>query len=308
MSKVKKEVEKKRQKILVYGITGLVGVRVHQLLGEKFKIIGPPHSYLDITNKNLVQKHIRDVKPDQILFLAGLTKVDEAQLNKNLAFLMNAEAVKYAATQAAKTGVPFHYLSTDAIFDGKLKERAYTEDDEPGPVSVYGKSKLKGEQIVLSLSKRNSVIRTSMVYSSFHANKKDFARFAYESMKYKKPISGIVDQYINPTFVDDLVYAISTILQKRARGIYHVASIGLTTNYKFLNDIARAFKFNEKLVTKVTFKEFFKDKPAPRQQYSVLSTVKFNEEFGSNILHPIKEGIQSFKEQISKLEEQPIDL
>jgi len=304
-----------RQTVLVYGITGMTGQRVKDLLNVKFKIVGPPHSHLDLTNKKAVQKNIEDINPDLILYLAGITKVDDAQSNKKLAFLLNAEATKYAARKAAKLDIPFYYVSTDAVFNGKLKTRPYTEKDKTNPVSIYGKSKLAGEKAVLSMSPKNAVIRTIMIYSPYYEHKKDFARFAYESLKYKKQFSGIEDQFINPTYVDDLVNAIAAILQKRAKGIYHVAAKDFTTNYEFLKKIAKAFKFNEKLITKTTFEEFFKDKKAPRQQYSRLSTDKFRKEFGNKqsfssnkILHTVDEGIKAFKRQVLKLEEPPVDV
>ncbi len=308
MSKVKAKNASERQKILVYGITGMTGARVSELLKSQFKIIGPPHFQLDLTNKKMVQKNIKDVQPDQILYLAGITKVDEAELNQKKTFILNAQAVRYTAEQAAKFNIPFHYVSTDAVFDGRLKKRAYRENDETNPISIYGKSKLVGEKITLSCSKINSVLRTIMIYSPNYPHKKDFAKFAYESLKYGKQFSGIIDQVISPTYVDDLVYSIAKILKKRSRGIYHVASVDFTTNYEFLRKIAKAFKLDEKLITKTTFEEFFKDKPAPRQQYSRLSTEKFRKEFGDKILHTINQGINNFKKQIMKLEDQPVDI
>jgi len=286
----------------------MTGSRISDLLRDKFKIIGPPHSHLDLASKKSVHQNIKDVNPDQIVYLAGITKVDEAEANNKLAFLINEEAVRYAAERAAQLDIPFHYISTDAVFDGKLKKRAYIETDKTNPISVYGKSKLAGEKVTLSLSKKNSVIRTIMIYSPYYPNKKDFARFAYENLKYKKQFAGIIDQFINPTFVDDLVNAIAAILGRGAKGIYHVGAINYTTNYKFLKKIAKAFKFDENLITKTTFEEFFKDKHAPRQQYSRLSTEKFRKEFGNNILHTVERGINTLKNQISKLDDQPVDI
>lgn len=286
----------------------MTGSRVADVLRDKFKIVSPPHSHLNLTNKKAVQRNIEDVQPDQILYLAGLTKVDEAEENKKLAFVLNAEAVEYAAKKAASLDIPFHLISTDAVFDGRLKTRAYKESDKTNPISVYGKSKLAGERIVLSLSKKNSVIRTIMIYSPHFHPKKDFARIAHESLKYKKPFTGIVDQHINPTYIDDLVDGIAEILESRSSGIYHIASTSYTTNYEFLKKIAKAFRFDEKLITKTNFDEFFKNKPAPRQQYSRISTDKFVKKFGKNVLHDISYGIRQFKKGILRSDTQLIDI
>lgn len=297
-----------KQKILVYGITGMTGTRIFQLLSDKFKIFGPPHSHLDITSKKKVQQNIKDVLPDQIVYTAGMTKVDEAQQNKKLAYLLNADSAGYIAQSAASLGIPMHYISTDAVFDGIQKKRPYREIDKTNPVSVYGKSKLKGEKIVLSASIRNSVIRTIMIYSSDFPHRKDFTRFAYESLKNNNKFTAITDQIINPTFVDDLVNAISAILEKRASGIYHVAATDYLSNYDFVKKIAKLFILDSKLIIKTNFRDFFKDKPAPRTQYCWLDTGKFQKEFGKDILQKTDESLSIFKKQIEKLDDQPIDL
>lgn len=302
------DMSKLKQKILVYGISGMTGTRLAQLLKDKFRIVGPPHSHLDLTNKSQVLRNIKDVSPEQIVYLAGITKVDEAQNNTRLAYLLNANVPEYIAKIAAKRVIPINYISTDAVFDGRKKGISYSEQDKTNPISIYGKSKLTGEQKVQSQSKRNSIIRTIMIYSANFPHRKDFARSAYEFLKNKKEFSGIVDQIISPTFVDDLVWAIAAILEVRPGGIYHVASTDHTTNYDFVKKIAKAFKFDQKLTTKTTFDEFFKDKPAPRQQYSVLLTKKFRDQFGNGILHSIDKSIELFKKQIKKLEEQPVDI
>lgn len=297
-----------KQKILVYGISGMTGTRLSQLLKDKFKIMGPPHSHLDLTKKRAVVKNIKDVAPDQIVYLAGVTKVDDAQRNKRLAYLLNSKVPEYIAKISSKLDIPVNYISTDAVFEGKKKGKAYREDDKTGPISVYGRSKLSGEKAVLAASKQNSVIRTIMIYSSYFPHRKDFARSACEFLKNKREFAGIVDQIISPTFVDDLVWGIAAILKKRPGEIYHLAATDYTTNYGFVQKIAKAFKFDEKLIAKTTFSEFFKDKPAPRQQYSVLNTTKFRKEFGNGILHSIDQGIALFKKQINKLEDQPVDI
>lgn len=297
-----------RQKILVYGITGMTGSRISQLLSDKFKIVGPPHSHLDITNKKKVQLNLRDILPDQIIYVAGMTKVDEAQQNKKLAFLLNAEVPGYIAQIAASLRIPMHYISTDAVFDGTQKKRPYIEVDKTNPLSIYGKSKLKGEKNVLSASYENSVIRTIMIYTADFPHRKDFARFAYESLKNKNQFAAITDQIINPTFVDDLVNAISHILEKRANGIYHVAATDYLSNYEFVKKIAKKFNMETKLINKISFYDFFKNKPAPRTQYCWLDTSKFQKDFGKNILKKTDESLSVFKRQIRSLDEQPIDL
>lgn len=307
--KVENKKEKNsREKILVYGVTGLVGSKIWDLLHNKFKIIAPPHRQLDIFNKRLVSSHLEDVSPDQIIYAAGITKVDEAQSNPKKAFYLNEEIVTFIVKRAAKRKIPFHYLSTDAVFDGIKTRAPYKEGDKTNPISVYGKSKLLGEIATLSASSNNTVIRSEMIYTSYFLSKKDFARVAYESLKKKEQFEGIIDQVITPTFVDDLVKSLSLILQKKAKGIYHVASIDSTTNYGFLLKLANIFNFDKDLISKVHFDEFFAGKVAKRAKYCWLDTSKFQRDFKNHPLKSINKSLHEFKKQMEKVPSFPVDI
>lgn len=297
-----------KQKLLVYGITGLVGTRIGQLLSNKYNLVGPPHSLLDLKNRRVISQNLYDTKPDKILYCAGITKVDQAQLNKKLAFDINFKAVDFIAKKAAILKIPLIYISTDAVFDGKQKTRPYTESDRTNPKSVYGKSKLAGENAVLKASSRNTIVRTIMIYSAAFPHKLDFARVTYYSLLNKLFFEGIVDQYLNPTFVDDLVQALNKILNKKIPGVFHVAATDYASNYDFAKKIAENFNFDTRLLKKVHFEDFFKDKPAPRTQYSWLDTSKFQKRFGRNILKPIEKSLSTFKKQIESQENTPIKL
>lgn len=308
MSKESTKIFSQKQKILVYGSTGLVGGKIIQLIRNKFKIIAPPHHLLDLKDKKTIVNHLKDILPNQIVYAAGLTKVDDAQANPKMAYYLNYQIPAYIATKAAKLEIPFHYLSTDAVFDGRKTKAPYKESDKPNPISVYGQSKLKGEIATLSASSRNSVIRTELVYSSYFPYKKDFARVAYESLKRNEKFEGIIDQVITPTFVDDLVNSLSMVLETKARGIYHVASTDSTTNFGFLLKLANIFNFDENLIVKVEFNDFFKVKVARRAKYCWLDTTKFQKVFKNHPLKKIHKSLLEFKKQISKVESLPIDL
>ncbi len=303
-----KTTSSRKQKILVYGITGLLGSRIKDLLSEKYKIIAPPHSHLNLSKLKEVEKNIDETMPDQIVYAAGLTKVDYCQLHPKEAYALNFIAAKTIAQRAAPLGIPVHYISTDAVFDGKKTQKPYRETDKTKPISVYGKSKLAGEEAILEASPKNSVIRTIMLYSSSFPHKKDFARLAYESLKNGEKFIALKDQIINPTLVDDLVHSIDKILQKKASGVYHVAATDYTTNFEFVEKIAKAFKFDKGLIISERFDEFFKDKPAPRAKFCWLDIAKFEKEFGKNTLHTLDKSITIFKKQIEKTPASPIDI
>lgn len=290
---------KRKDKILLFGGSGLLGSHVVSLLSSRFNIIAPSHDKVDITVKYKVQGFIEKTLPDQILFAAGLIRVDVAEKNKDLTYLLNTYSIQYIGDKALELNIPVHYLSTDAVFDGKQKEEPYTEDDKPNPVSLYGKSKLEGENITLNLSTHNSVLRLIMIYASKFDKKKDFVRMAINSLANGKKIFGIIDQVINPIFVEHAVYAIEKILHRRATGIYHLGSIDYTTNYEFIKKLAHIFTFDENLIIPITLNEFFKDNRAKRGRYCWLSIEKFRKRFGEGILHTNDESIALFKNRYS---------
>src|SRR5438105_2977605 len=130
-----------KQKILLFGGSGLVGSRILQLLSERFEFIAPTHDQVDLTNSAQIQQNIAFIKPEQILYAAGYTNVDKAEEEQEMCSALNAKAVKDIAEVASSDKIPVHYLSTDYVFDGEKSNSAYTEEDEPNPLATYAKSK-----------------------------------------------------------------------------------------------------------------------------------------------------------------------
>lgn len=286
-------------KVLLLGGTGLVGSRVLKLLAGQFEIIAPTQSELDVTSAMQVKDGVQAVKPTAILYAAGFTNVDLAERAKQECYLLNVSAVEFFTSEAAELNIPFYYLSTDYVFDGTKQDRPYNEEDEPHPLTgVYAQSKRGGELVTLKVSPKNSVIRLIMPFSAVYTRKLDIARLILSKLQNGEKIDGVVDQKINPIFVDDLVRGIGKIVQNCANGIYHIAATNFTTPYQFMKEIARQFKLSQDLIGQMTFEEFTKTRPAKRPQHTWLDTIKFRKEFGDGILHTVEEEIKLFKSQI----------
>lgn len=282
-------------KILLFGGTGLVGSRFQELLKDEFEITSPTHSEVDLLNPEQIKQKIIQTKPDQILYTAGFTNVDKAEEDKELVYELNTKAPE-VITEIAK-GIPVIYLSTDYVFDGTKSESPYTEEDEPNPLSTYAKSKRKGEEIILSASKENSVLRLIMPYSAVYTRKMDLARIILTKLKNNEKILGVSDQKVNPIFVDHLVFAIAKVLKVKSSGIYHLGATSFTTPLEFAKLIAKEFNLNQNLIEQISLEEFSKSRLAIRPKDSWLDTGKFISEFGNGILHSVEEGIKEFKKQ-----------
>lgn len=282
-------------KILLFGGTGLVGSRFHELLKDEFEITSPTHLEVDLLNPEQIRQKIIQTKPDQILYAAGFTNVDKAEEEGGLAYNLNTKAPEIIAK--ISKGIPIIYLSTDYVFDGTKSDSPYSEEDKPNPLSTYAKSKRKGEEIILSASNENSVLRLIMPYSAVYTKKMDLARIILSKLKNNEKILGVSNQKVNPIFVDHLVFAIAEVLKAKASGIYHLGATSFTTPLKFAKLIALEFNLDQNLIEQTTLKEFSKSRIALRPKDSWLDTHKFISEFGNGILHSVEEGIKEFKKQ-----------
>lgn len=291
----------KRKKILIFGGSGQIGTVAVKKLGKKFKTISPTHAELDATDRNSVEKYILATKPNQILYIAGYTNTDGAREEAGKAFLLNAGAVLHITRLAAHLNIPFHYLSTELVFNGKKTNMPYTEKDIPDPLLINGKTKVLGELTTLNASKSNSVLRLIMCYSPFYERKMDLARLTAFKLKKGEVFTATVDQLVNPIYVNHLAEAISRILEEGASGIFHLGATDYTTPYEFAKKVAKALNLDETLIKPVKFADFSKTRPELRPKDQWLETKKFRKKFGEGILKSIDESIADFARDYKRL-------
>ena len=288
-------------KILVLGGSGLVGSRFYQLYNSKFEISSPAHDELDILNVQALGDWVNNSLTEVVMNFTGYTNVDEAEKEKDnpsgMAYKLNVLAVGNLAKICAENQIHFIHLSTDYVFDG-TKDSPYVETDEPNPVNWYGRTKRLGEEEVLSINMDYTIVRPEMPYSSRFEKKSDIARTFLNLLKTGQEINAVSDQKITPIFVDDLAAALAKIVERKPKGIYHLASTDYTTPYDLALMIAEKFELNKKLVKAVPFARYNQSRPAKRPQNSYLNVSKFETEFGKGILKSVSESIDEFKKQI----------
>lgn len=174
--------------------------------------------------------------PDVIVSAAAYTQVDKAETERELAFAVNEGGARAVGRAASALGVPLIHLSTDYVFDG-AKEQPYVEGDPTGPSTVYGASKLAGEQAVLAEHNNSVILRTAWVYSPFGAN---FVRTMLRLARERKEVTVVADQRGNPTSALDIADAILTIatnlvnrVDAAERGVFHMTASGDATWAEF---------------------------------------------------------------------------
>jgi dTDP-4-dehydrorhamnose reductase len=251
-------------KVIVTGAQGQLGTdMVHLLADQEFEVYGFGREELDITNFDQVKQVITEVRPDVVIHAAAYTKVDLAESEQKKVFFINANGTRNVAVASEAVGAKLVYISTDYVFDGKAKE-PYNEYAPTNPLSVYGKSKLAGEQFVRKLLSKFFIVRTSWVYGK-HGN--NFVKTILRLAKERDELIVVHDQVGCPTYTLDLANCISELIQTEKYGVYHVSNSGHCSWYEFAKAILDETGIKVK-VNPCTTKEF--PRPAPRPAYSVF--------------------------------------
>ncbi|MBE2940080.1 dTDP-4-dehydrorhamnose reductase [Anoxybacillus flavithermus] len=251
-------------KIVVTGANGQLGQElVRQLQQTNFELYPFTKSDLDITNENIVNEVITKIKPDIIINAAAYTKVDQAEIEEETAYLVNAFGQRNLAVAAEKVGAKICYISTDYVFDGNSTV-PYREYDQTNPLGVYGKSKLVGEELTKSLCSRYFIVRTAWVYGEFGQN---FVKTMLKLAKEKEELGVVNDQIGSPTYTVDLARFVIELVQTEKFGIYHTTNDGFCSWYEFAKAVFEESNIDVKLYP-ITTEQF--PRPAARPKYSVL--------------------------------------
>lgn len=188
------------------------------------------------------------------------------------------------------------YISTDFVFDGKKSEdEAYTEEDLPNPINFYAQTKYLGEKIVQFLLKDWIICRIAYPYRAKFIPKKDFVRGLMERYQMSQPIVGVTDQWITPTFIDDLVYGLEKLINQNHQGIYHLVGSSFLTPFEAANLIAEIFNFSKKDLSQITREQYYSDRAA-RPFNLKLKNDKIKN-LGIEMKN-FKEGLEEMKKQI----------
>ncbi len=252
-------------KILVTGAAGQLGREiVEAAIAAQHDVSGLSRAQLDVTDAQAVHAAVSRERPDVIVHAAAWTAVDACEGDRDKAFLFNGTATHHVVRAAREVGAQVVYLSTDYVFDG-MKPTPYVETDTPRPQSVYGASKLAGEQAVdLSL---DTVVRIAWVCGYHGANMvKTILRIAAQ----QDTLTFVDDQIGNPTMADDAARMIVQLAGERRRGTWHVTNQGVVSWYEFTREVLLAAGLDPARVQPVKTRDLLPPRPASRPANSVL--------------------------------------
>ena len=228
-------------KILIIGANGLLGKAVTNELKE-YKILTPTSVELDITKREETEKYILDNLPDIIINCAAYTNVDKAEEEKEHAYNINCVGTLNLARICNNYNITLIHISTDYVFDGKKDiNYSYKEDDKSNlkPMTVYGITKLQGENNIINLCKKYYILRTSWLFG----DGKNFIRTIIRLSKENSEINVVNDQFGNPTYTVDLAHIINQLIMKEIPfGIYNATNLGSTNWYELAKKVLTYMK------------------------------------------------------------------
>ena len=220
-------------KVVVTGARGLLGSElVAAYRARDARVVACDSAALDVTDATAVGDRIGSEVPDLVLHCAAYTAVDKAESEPELAFATNVDGTQNVAQACAATGAHLVYFSTDFVFDG-CSGTPYRTDDAPRPLSVYGRSKLGGEEAVAGAGGKWTTVRTSWLFGAAGPN---FVSTILERARSGSPLRVVDDQRGSPTWVRDLAETTAELVDIGATGFVHVTNGGTATWY----ELARA--------------------------------------------------------------------
>lgn len=296
-------------RILITGSNGQLGNELQKIVStgkaeigavsEEIKnaeVFAMDVNILDITNLEQVKKVLNEVKPDVVINCAAATNVDGCEANQDLAFKINSLGPRNLAMVAEELGAKIVQVSTDYVFSG-VGEAPLKECDLVAPVSVYGKTKLLGEEFVRDFSTKYYIVRTAWLYGYVGHN------FVYTMMKLGKDrdtLNVVNDQLGNPTHANDLAYHILKLIQTEEYGVYHCTGKGECSWYNFASEIMKLSGRNC-TVNPCTSEEYKSMYPnsADRPAYSSLDNMMLRCTIGDEMRN-WKDALKTFMDNVEK--------
>lgn len=297
------------KKILITGSNGLLGQKlVYKLLKDKTHEIiatakgdnrlkvkeGYTYLSLDITDNKEVDEIISLIKPDVVINTAAMTNVDQCESEMDMADLLNVQAVEYIVNACIKNKAFLVHLSTDFIFDGN--DGPYKETAQANPLSFYGMTKLKAEQIILESKVRAAIIRTVLVYGIVDdMSRSNIVLWAKGAFEKRSPINVVDDQFRTPTLAEDLADGCMLAADQEITGIFNISGKDFMSIYELVERVGKFWNLNTSNMTKVSSDTL--NQPAKRPPITGFVLNKAMGILGYNP-HSFEEGLEIVKKQI----------
>lgn len=268
-------------KLLITGASGLYGSKLAELASNNQHEVYSIHNQhpaahgtpiqVDIADKSKLIEEFLKVRPDAIVHAASMTDVDKCEQNRELAYKINVEGTRNVVDASKACEAFLLYISTDYVFDGE--KGCYLETDLPSPISYYGYTKLKAEELVRNMTDNFCIARTSVIYGATPAaGKINFALWLLNKLKSKERANVFVDQWNSPTLNSSLAEMTLEAVEKQLDGVYHLSGATRISRFDFAQVFAKTFGLEASCLVPTSMKAF--SSPAKRPEDSSLNTTK----------------------------------
>ncbi len=287
-------------RILITGASGLLGINLAIEAAKRYEVIGVLHDqalnepgfktlYADLLQPGEITRVFDEARADWVINCAALASLDACERQPELAQRLNAELPGRMAVEAAKRGLRFLHVSTDAVFDGVKGD--YDEEDAPSPINVYGRTKRIAELAVKAAHPHVLIVRPNFFGWSVSGDR-SLAEFFFNNLTANQQVPGYTNRIFCPLLVTDLASIMLELMEKNFRGVYHVAGSDHLSKFDFGVAIAKQFHLNAELIQPTVTS----DTPAPRALNLTLRTARLTKTLGRKNL-TIREGIEKLFEQ-----------
>ncbi|HJQ22506.1 MAG TPA: dTDP-4-dehydrorhamnose reductase [Blastocatellia bacterium] len=278
---------------MIAGGGGLLGRHMHkQLSAAGWQSHAFTHAELDVTDADAVRRAVERVRPDLIVNAVATADVDRCEREPAWAYAVNEGGARHLAEAARQVGAEIVHVSTDYVFDG-AKAGFYTQEDKPRPLSVYGQSKLAGEQAAGAACEQCYIVRTSWL---FGVGGKNFGSRLFDYARTLPRLKGVIDQTSIPTYAPDLARRIEEIVARQTYGLYHGVNSGSATWFDFAT---RAFELAGMQVEIEPVRRADLNQAAPRPHNSAMRCL-LTEQIGLAPLRDWREGLADFVREVQK--------
>jgi dTDP-4-dehydrorhamnose reductase len=276
-------------KILLFGNTGQLGWELNRTLLTLGELVALDYPQINMADPGSLKPIIRAYKPNLIINATAYTDVDKAESEPEKAMMINGTSPGVLAEEALKSGAAFIHYSTDYVFDGN-KGKAYTEEDEPNPINIYGLSKLHGEQALQQVGGAFLILRTAWVYSM---RRPCFVTKVLEWARTQKVLRIVDDQISSPTWARMLAEATAQLIAQgrgdpvgyftEKAGLYHLAGGGSCSRYEWAKEIIKLAGLAEEVTVQPAMSHEF-PVPAKRPHFSEINSDSFKRSFNIQLL------------------------
>ncbi|MFQ6016463.1 MAG: SDR family oxidoreductase [Anaerolineae bacterium] len=290
-------------RMLITGGSGLLGgnlalmaAREHEVYATYYRhrtvLKGCQMVRLNLTDEKQIHDLVADIKPEVVVHTAAMTDADRCEGEKEQAWRVNVTGTAHLVGACARTGSRLIYVSTDLIFDGR--KGLYSEEDDPNPLSYYGRTKLEGEKVLAGHGVNCCILRSALMYGwSPHPGKPSSSEWVLEGLRAGRALNLFDDQYRSPILVNNLGEAILDICQQELQGLYHLAGPERISRYHFARILAEVFDLNTELLRPGSLDKARLAAARPRD--CSLRVEKARQVLNVELLDP-RRGIQRLKE------------